>query len=267
MTSMTAPSPFATRDRFPAVSDWEPLLTRLAFAALAFLPVLALAWLLDPRELLGVSVWAKPIKFAVGFAVYLLSLGAFATFIDPAWRKTGAFRWPVIAGSAAIVLEQAIITLQSARGVGSHFNAATAFDATLYAAMGAGSLALLALAPVVALGLARHPGRRPIDDGMRDAIVIGLWMTGVLTLATAGTMAVLGSHRFGAADLRVSHFLATHSMHAVPLIVWALPPFHVLRRQGVLAVAAIYGVAVVAVFVQALSGHPFPVPISWLSHG
>ncbi|GKT25192.1 hypothetical protein [Acidovorax sp. SUPP3334] len=205
------------------------------------------------------------------FAVYLLSLAAFCAYIDPAWRKTGAFRWPILAGSSAIVVEQTIITLQSARGVGSHFNAATAFDGALYAVMGVGSLALLAMAPLVAMGLARHPGQRPIQGGIREAIVIGLLMTGVLTLATAGTMAVLGSHRIGAAgegaaawpilgglgnpgDLRVPHFFATHAMHAVPLAAWAVARWYPLRRGTVLCIAAIYGAFVAWVFVRSFGG-------------
>lgn len=112
-----------------------------------------LAGLLDAREWHGLSLWTKPIKFAIGFALYLMSLGCFAAFIDPDWRQRRVFRATILAGLVAIAMEQAIITLQSARGVGSHFNFATAFDAALYSAMGAGSLVLLATMHAVPLAV------------------------------------------------------------------------------------------------------------------
>lgn len=249
-------------------------MVRLGGALLAGLPVLVLAGLLDDREWHGLTLWTKPIKFAIGFALYLMSLGCFAAFIDPAWRQRRVFRVAIFAGLLAIAMEQAMITLQSARGVGSHFNITTAFDAALYSAMGAGSLVLLAMVLPIAWGLARHPGTRPLSASMRHALVAALLLTFGLTLITAGTMAVMGSHRVGAVpgtneamawmgwlrhagDLRVPHFFATHAMHAVPLAVLMLHPLLRLGQRGVVGVAAIYGAVVLAVFVQALQGHAF----------
>lgn len=255
------------------LDDWEPVTTRMGLALAALLPVLMLAWAMDVRAIAGVSVWAKPVKFALAFSVYLLTLGFFGRFVDRAWRRRIAFRAPVLAGAAAIAMEQAIMTLQSARGVGSHFNVATPLDAGLYAAMGVGSLVLTAMTLPMAGGVVR--GRvHGLDAGVRWAIVLGLVLTCVLTLATAGTMAVLGSHQVGGAtavsptlavtgwlrdagDLRVPHFFATHAMHALPLLAWGVARFRVDDRRSAVLGAVLYAVAVGIVFAQALAGQPF----------
>lgn len=257
--------------RFPI--DGEPVTTRLGLALAALLPVLMLAGAMDDRAIAGVSVWAKPIKFALAFSIYLLTLGFFGRFVDRAWRGRIAFRAPILAGAVAIVMEQVIMTLQSARGVGSHFNVATPLDAGLYAAMGVGSLVLTAMTLPVAWGVARG-GANGLDGGIRFAIVLGLVLTFVLTLATAGTMAVHGGHRVGdpvsasrtlalmgwlrdAGDLRVPHFFATHAMHALPLLAWTLARFRRDDRCGAVLGAVLYGVGVGALFVQALAGRSF----------
>ncbi|WAJ29807.1 hypothetical protein [Antarcticirhabdus aurantiaca] len=263
----------AFRSGLPPIAAWEPVTTRLGFALLAVLPPLALAALLDPRELHGISLWAKPMKFAVALSLYLLTLGLFAAFVDPVWRARRRFRWPIAAGAAAIALEQVLITLQSARGVGSHFNLATGFDAGVYAAMGAGSVILTAMTLPVAAGLARYAAGR-LDGGVRRAIVAGLLLTPVLTLITAGTMssgdghwvagarsdagglALMGWARDGG-DLRVPHFFATHAMHALPLAALLLLPLVRLGRRGAGVLAVLYAAFVLATFAQALAGQPF----------
>lgn len=264
-----------TGRRLPPPADWEPVATRLGLAMLALVPILLLALAIDPRSLQGASPWVKPLKFALAFAAYLLTLGWYAAFVRPDWRARRRFRWPVAAGAAAIVIEQAIITLQSARGVGSHFNSATGFDAALYGAMGVGALVLTAMALPVAAGLARHavPGR--LDPGLRHAMVAGLALGFALTLLTAGTMAALGGHGVGGAagapgaalpllgwlrgsgDLRVPHFFGTHAMHAVPLLAAALLPWRRLGPRGAWGLGAAWTLFVAAVFAQALAGRPF----------
>jgi hypothetical protein len=274
--AVAAARPGPRAGRFlPSLDAWEPVATRLGLAMLALAPVLLLAMAIDPRSLQGASPWVKPLKFALAFAAYLLTLGWYAASVRPAWRARRRFRWPVAAGAAAIAMEQAIVTLQSVRGTGSHFNVATGFDAALYGAMGVGALVLTAMALPVAAGLARHavPGR--LAPGLRHAMVAGLALGCALTLVTAGTMSALGGHGVGAADgtpgaalpllgwlraagdLRTPHFFATHAMHAVPLMVLALLPWRRLGPRGAWALGAAWTLFVLAVFVQALAGRPF----------
>ncbi len=285
MTAAMRPASGATDRSMPAGlppcvttrwwADWEPATTRLGLAMAALLPLLLLAGAMDDRAIAGLSVWAKPAKFALAFSVYLLTLGFFGRFVERAFRKRRVFRGPILVGAAAIAMEQAIITLQAARGVGSHFNGATSLDAGLYVAMGVGSLLLTAMTLPVAWGVARGGSVR-LDGGVRLAIVAGLVLTFVLTLATAGTLAMHGGHQVGgpagpartlmllgwlrdAGDLRVPHFFATHAMHVLPFLAWWIARFRAGDRRGAILVAALYAAGVAALFAQALAGRPFAV--------
>jgi hypothetical protein len=59
-------------------------------------------------------------------------------------------------------------------------------------------------------------------------------------------------------DLRVSHFLATHALHVLPVVAllasWRLRPVPALAT--VWAAAGAYAVLVALIFAQALSGLP-----------
>ena len=80
----------------------------------------------DPRTVAGAPAWMKPAKFGFSTAVYCLTL---------AWTFSYLRDWPRvrrIAGlgtAAIIVMEVAIISLQAARGVTSHFNVSTPLNA------------------------------------------------------------------------------------------------------------------------------------------
>lgn len=255
------------------LADWEPVTTRLGLALAALLPLLMLAGAMDDRTIAGIPVWAKPSKFALAFSIYLLTLGFFIRFVDRAWRERAAFKLPVFAGAAAIVMEQAIVTLQAARGVDSHFNFVTPLDAGLYTAMGVGSLVLTAMTLPVAWGVCRSRATG-LDSGVRLAIAMGLVLTFVMTLVTAGTMAVHGGHQVGgstgmsrslvlmgwlrdAGDLRVPHFFATHAMHALPLLAGVVALSRADDRRSAWFCAVLYVAGVGALFVQALAGRPF----------
>ncbi|MCZ2496375.1 hypothetical protein GN316_06360 [Xylophilus sp. Kf1] len=266
-----APDPPATA--LPAPAEWDAATSRAGLFLLALMPVLALAFLLDARTLAGVSVWDKPLRFAIALGIYLVSLGFVSGFVSPAARARRAYRWPMVAGSASAVLEMGLISLQSARGVGSHFNFGTGFDSAVYAVMGIGSLLLIGMTLPLAHGLARHADARRLPAPLRQALVQGLWLTFALTLLTAGTMAMSGSHGVGggaaaapalplfgwlqnAGDLRVPHFFATHSLHAVPLAVLALSAWRPVGPRGVAALSVLYTAFVLATFAQALAGQP-----------
>lgn len=126
-------------------------------------------------------------------------------------------------------------------------------------------------------GLMFWRDRRPgLAEPVRLGLALGLILTFVLTVAVAGTLAqvpgpligtpvhghglpVLGWSR-EVGDLRVAHFLATHALHAVPLVGlgawWALGQGAGARRV-VWAGAAGFAALTVFTFVQALSGRPF----------
>lgn len=263
----------------PPFRAWEAGPARVGLAILALLPVLALACLLDPRTLAGVSVWDKPMRFSMALGIYLLSLGFYAAFISPPARARRAYRWPMLIGTASAALEMMIITLQSARGIGSHFNFATSFDSAAYGLMGIGALLLTAMMAIVAVGIARYPAATAPNGAVRLSVVWSLGLSCVLTLLTAGTIAILGGPQVGetdasrqalrllgwftqTGDLRVAHFFGTHAMHTVPLAVWILGLWHRVSTQTVARITLGYTVFVLLTYGQALLGEPL-LPVAW----
>jgi hypothetical protein len=205
------------------------------FAALAILIALAalpllLAAVLDPRQIGGEGVWIKPLKFHAALVVYLGTLAVFARWLPPG--LTDRRWWHVYAAvvSACVVAELLWIGGAAFLGVASHFNTTSAFWSATYGVMGVLAVTLTSAALVMGVILWRAGTLPPV---WREAIGLGLVLTFVLTVITAGTMAGGTGHHVGApvsglrvplmgwsrevGDLRLAHFLATHALHAVPL--------------------------------------------------
>jgi hypothetical protein len=155
----------------------------------------------------------------------------------------------------AMIVEDTIIGLQSARGVRSHMNYATVQDALLFSVMG------LFIAFNTAIGAwllvvwcwARTTWPAVVVWGVRLGLVM------LLAASAEGVRMVMhGAHTVGAADggtglpfvnwstghgdLRVAHFFALHALQIFPLVGMALAGTKL--RRGV-QVAMLFGFAVV----------------------
>jgi len=204
---------------------------------LALTPLLVMAAGLDDRTLYGRSPWDKPLRFALSLGVYALTLSLAAQWLRERMPVPG-WRWLAPLLSATLVFETAWIAVQAARGVDSHFNEGTPFEALMFSLMGVGAT-LLSLA-VLWLGLvaARRamvsplPAERLIAFGM----ALGFVGTGVLlpwtgealvdagrsqsAFAAAQALPLLG-WRLDGTDPRPAHFVAAHMMQALPLMaIW-----------------------------------------------
>lgn len=246
---------------------------------LVLLPVTLVLAGIDPRQLNGVSIWAKSIKFQLSLFVHFATLAWLAARLQPAaaagpWLRRG-FLVAVIAAFGEILY----ITLQAARGRASHFNLETPLEAALYNAMGVG--ALLIVLNAMQLGWALHRGARPeTGKGLRLGAVLGLILGGAATLAVAGALGSgdlvpepghwVGGIRSDAGglplfgwsqsggDLRVPHFFATHLMQALPLLGLLADRVWQRRAQFVVLAGAGLGLGLVAFsFGQAIRGLPF----------
>ena len=202
-------------------------------ASFAGLVLAALLLVIDPRGVLGVSVWLKPAKFGASIGLYLWTLAWLCPYLPVA-------RWvrPVVAGS--MILELICIFGQAARGVGSHFNEATVFDAIVFNVMGLAiacntvALAVLAVAAWRAPALTMPALAWGIRIGLALAVLGGLegaWMIGNAGHSVGvpdggpGLPITMWSTRGG--DLRVAHFVALHALQVLPLLGWAMA-----RRAG-----------------------------------
>ncbi|MEV6319977.1 hypothetical protein AB0M45_02105 [Nocardia sp. NPDC051787] len=96
----------------------RPLL--VTAAVMAALAVVSLGGMLaDDRVLLGESVWLKPFKFGVAFALYSLTL---AWLLSLPHRGTRATWWLGTVFAVTGILDVGFIAVQAARGTFSHFN-------------------------------------------------------------------------------------------------------------------------------------------------
>lgn len=188
----------------------------------------------DSRTLDGhISVWTKPLKFELSLLVHAASLALVTGLLSPA-KQQGALMM-VIAGAflAACVIEMGYIILQGARAEQSHFNVATPFHKAMYAVMAFCAVIIIGAAGAIGLVMLGD-NAAALTPALRIAIILGLVGGTVLTLVTAfaiggrmspfvgGTPApelrmLLTGWSQTSGDLRVSHFLATHMIQAVPI--------------------------------------------------
>lgn len=259
-------------------SGWTALVARnrllagLALGhALLFLGLLVLM-LIEDRELLGVDLWTKPARFALSIAVYLATLGwLLGELSRPRWLITLV----TCVVAASMCLEQALITLQSARGTTSHYNTASSFDAAVFSLMGFGVAANSAVvAAVLGLFLVQEGRARPAYLlGIRTGLVLFL-----LGSAQGFVMIRHAAHTIGApdggdglpflgwstqfGDLRVAHFLGIHALQVLPVAGWLAD--RLLRSRGAALATSAASASAYALFfanaqLAALDGRPaFP---------
>ena len=212
---------------------------------------------------LGDGVWWKPTTFALSIAVYVWTVAWLAAGLRPS-RLLRVVRLGTV---ALLAVEWALIALQAGRGVASHFNGATPFDAAVFSAMGATIGAVTVLAGVL-LVLSVRDGRG-LPAATRRAVPLGLALFLVGT-AVGGAMIVAGgralagpapglplvSWDLSAGDLRPAHFVGLHAAQVVPAVgVWADRRTWPLRRgvRLVWMASAVYAAAVAALYGLALT--------------
>jgi hypothetical protein len=244
----------------------SPVLASLGAANVGLALVFLALWPLDPTQILGISRWVKPLKFSVSIAIYVVTMGWILAHLMGSSRKA------VVAITSAIAVAMAgeiiLITMQSLRGVQSHFNAATLFDEAVFGSMGL----LIALNTIAVIWAT-------ILFFMKPAEADGAYLTGIrlglvvflLASVEGGVMIGRNSHSVGVddggpglplvnwstvgGDLRIAHFAGLHALQALPLLGWFLDRNHVPRaRTIVVAASAGWVVISVLLYLQAMSG-------------
>lgn len=245
-------------------------MVRIFVAATALNAVLAVVFaaliFIDSRQLLGISAWVKPLKFALTGFVYLGTLALFARHLPDSLSETKGNRaaWVI---SAMIFGEVFFIGLQSARGVTSHFNQRTAIDGIIYSVMGV----MIIVNTVVFIRMMRHffKGEQKISGPYLAGIRWGAVLF-VIGSVVGGVMSGLNRHTIGiadggpglplvnfstvAGDLRIAHFVGLHALQVLPLIGWLMARTATVR--AVTAAGVLYAAAFVFVLVQAFLAKP-----------
>jgi hypothetical protein len=251
----------------------EPRFFATAILMLLAMAPTAFAAFADSRELLGVDIWLKPLKFEFALLVYLSTLSVFALFIPAEVKARTWYLLFTSAVSVGAVVEIIWLGAAAAIGTASHFNP-TPIGSVIYALMGVVAILISSASTVYAVQIARNPSTG-LSPAVREAIVLGLALVLPLTLLTAGALSQMDSHFISgtpsdaggfplmgwsrdAGDLRAAHFFATHALHFVP--AFGLVSAVLFGRSSVLPVrvfAAAFTAFVLFLFAQALMGKPF----------
>lgn len=174
----------------------------------------------------GPLSWRKPTTFGLSFGLTLITIVWVISFV----RLRERTRTIVLSAfTAACILETALITMQTWRGVPSHFNVETPFDAWVTRGLAGGGVALVVM--VVALTIATF--RTPIDPppGMTVAIrtgfviLCGAMATGAIMIARGMMLVFEGNTPAAYATggvLKPTHAVMMHAALVLPALAWLL---------------------------------------------
>lgn len=233
----------------------------------AVVPALVLMQV-DDRTLLGIDIWIKPAKFLLSIGIYLVTLAWMLPRVEVGRLMREALRWTFV---ITMIGESSLISMQAWRGVPSHFNATTSFDAAVFDAMGgliaANTLAAFALL-VLFLFRPRPMLPRAVLSGIRFGLLLFLVASGV-----GGMMVGQNAHAVGVADggpglpfvnwsteggdLRIAHFIGLHALQGLPILGWLVG-----RRSPTAGVTTVHLAALAWALLfgwtlwQAMSGRP-----------
>lgn len=257
MTTTTAPVSAESRPALPSTGWHRPLLV-LAAAMAVLIVACVIGYAVDPRQLLGVSVWEKPLKFAISTAVYAITWSWLLAQLQRG-RRLGWWAGTIVA--VLLVIELVIIVGLAIVGETSHFNVSTPLHIALWSIM-AGSIGTLWVATFVASVLLF---RNRLGDAARGLAIragaiialVGMALAFLMTGPTAAQLddfqGIAGAHTVGVADggpglpvlgwstvagdLRIPHFVGMHALQVLPLLLIALELL--ARRVAVLRDVAV----------------------------
>ena len=231
--------------------------------------VLAAMMLFDDTQILGINRWIKPIKFFSSAAIFTGTVALFLHLLQANATLKQIISWGVI---AAMAIELILITMQAARGITSHFNTSTPFDAGVFSVMGLviGINTVL----VLLLGILYFTGETELPAGVLWGIRLGIFVF-LLGSIQGGYMSSQVGHAVGVpdggaglpfvnwstegGDLRVAHFLGLHALQVIPL--FALGLGYLLREAKVrvalvILFALLYTAGFTALWLGAVQGKP-----------
>lgn len=220
-----------------------PVLRVAIVLCLAAIPITFLLLSFDRRVLDDEALWLKPLKFHLSLAVHGITVFVAAKFLPDVWQGHILTKIGLFIFGAVIIYEALFLSVQAGRGVRSHFNATTAFDAIGGSIMAAGAVVLVVVPLIIGVALAiatvRGGWANVADNPLPFAVALGFVLAGWLGGQTGGAIGANGGPFVGVdpsagpfmpltgwslsgGDYRISHFLGVHAMQAVPIAVMIL---------------------------------------------
>lgn len=246
--------------------EGSPVLYWLSIVQLALVPALIAGMIFDPRLILGINPWIKPLKFFLSTIVFMSTTAWLLK--DLGHPKPAQLVGWIIA--VAMIVENSLIVMQSFRGVRSHFNNSSVFDTFVFFAMG--SFIMIATGVMVYLFIVYWSPGKVLGPGYLWGIRLGLLIF-ILACLEAGLMLRIHAHTVGAidgspgipllnwsvkyGDLRIAHFVGLHALQVLPLSGWLIDLSGLQHPvASVILIAIGYGTIFGLSLLQALSGKP-----------
>lgn len=205
----------------------------------------------------------KPMTFGLSFGLTLATVAWVIHFLHLAPRTRrlllGAF-------TITCVFETALVSMQAWRGVPSHFNFETPFNAAVSGALAFGGFAIVATA--IAMTLSAFRGAVDTSPSMRLAARFGFVTllaalgVGAAMIAT-GSVAARGPHPeiayTTAGFLKPAHAVTMHAILIIPALAWllTLTPWPEQLRTRIVAFAATgYALLSITVILESVTRVP-----------
>ncbi|MEN0053306.1 MAG: hypothetical protein AAGC65_06540 [Mucilaginibacter sp.] len=214
---------------FARIQNISPALYYCGVAHLVLFVLLIIVAQFDHRQLMGINLWTKPIKFAISIAIYCLTWPLFLQYFPFEQLKRRFARFTAF----AMTFEMVAIASQAARGQLSHYNTSGIYNPLLFSAMGIVIVSQTFFALYMGIRFFRVKPVQ-ISPALLWAIRLGIIIACFFSLE-GGLMASRLAHTVGAADggpglpffnwsriagdLRIAHFMGLHALQIVPLFV------------------------------------------------
>lgn len=206
----------------------------------------------------------KPMVFGLSFGITLITITWVTSLLNLRDRARAAF---VSVFAAASVLETGLVTMQAWRGVPSHFNVATSFDALVTRGLAGGGVVLVLA--IAALTVVAFRPNEAVSASLRLAVQVGFVLLSA-AMVVGGVMIGIGMRQVLAGNaaeayatggaLKPTHAIAMHAILVLPVVARLLAftdwgeerQLTVMRRVATAYVLLALGVAVLNL--TALSG-------------
>jgi hypothetical protein len=212
----------------------------LAVVSVVGAVVLVPLWIFDARELSGVSVWEKPLKFFISSAIFSFTFSWLSSFI------TKGSRWVKLAGmliAISLAIELVLIVAMAAIGNTSHFNVSTPAAIVIWSLMATFISIVLFSTLFLSITILLQKQQEfnlklTLTLGSLNTAV-GMGLAYLMTWPTATQLAnyqgIAGAHAVGiddggpglpflgwstvAGDLRVGHFFGLHAIQVAAILL------------------------------------------------
>jgi hypothetical protein len=254
----------------------------LAVSSVVGAVVLVPLWIFDARELGGVSVWEKPLKFFISSAIFSFTFSWLSSFI------TKGSRWVKLAGlliAISLAVELVLIVAMAALGTTSHFNVSTPTAIVIWSLMATFISIVLFATLFLSITILLQKQQ---EFNLKLTLVLGSLNTAVgmglaylMTSPTANQLAnfqgIAGAHAVGvedggpglpllgwstvAGDLRVGHFFGLHSIQVAAILLAISLLLPIAFRIPLIVVGNITWLCFVGLVTwQSLRAEPFASP-------